>query len=88
MSDLAEQIEFALGRGEFPENELRQFRFLWVTTPDQEKDGFSVTLKGIEEMVADMRREMAISSGASKLRRVPTSPNNCCVSPESCDYLC
>jgi len=71
LSRLADDIGYALGRGEYPENDIRQYRWLWRTTPDQEKDGLSLTLQNIEEMVADMRREQAVIAGAGKIRRTP-----------------
>lgn len=68
---LQQEIANALGSGEFPEEKLRRFRWLWRTTPDSEKDGLSYTLKDIEEMVAAMRREFAIQAGAGKVRYLP-----------------
>ncbi|RQV98631.1 hypothetical protein EH220_02990 [bacterium] len=71
LSRLADEIGYALGRGEFPENTIREFRFLWKTTPDQEKDGLSYTLQDIEKMIKDMRCEIAIQAGAGKLKCIP-----------------
>ncbi len=71
LSTLADEIGYALGRGEFPENELREFRFLWLTTPNQDKDGLSMTLRDIELMVKDLRREVTINAGAGKLKKFP-----------------
>ena len=70
LSTLADEIGYALGRGEFPEDKFREFRFLWKTTPDTEKDGLSYSLKDIEEMFKDMRLESA-NSGVGFLQRVP-----------------
>ncbi len=71
LSQLCDEIGYALGRGEMPENQLREFRFLWRTTPDREKDGLSYTLKDIEELVKNLRNEMALTNGANKLQRRP-----------------
>ncbi len=70
LSKLADEIGYALGDGEFPEDKFREFRFLWKTTPDTEKDGLSYSLRDIEEMFKDMRQESATSSAAF-LQRVP-----------------
>jgi len=71
LSVLADDIGYALGRGEFPENQIREFRWLWRTTPDQEKDGLTLTLKDLEEMVKSMRREQSLLAGAGKLKVLP-----------------
>lgn len=73
LGKLADEIGYALGRGEFPENELRDFRFLWKTTPNQEKDGLSLTLGDIEELVKDLRREKSITAGSGAIRRIPVT---------------
>ena len=73
LSRLADDIGYALGAGEMPENLLREFRFLWGTTPNSEKDGLALNLRDIETLVKDLRREMAIASGASKYQRVPVT---------------
>ena len=83
LTRLADEIGYALGRGEFPENQLREFRFLWRTTPDQEREGLTITLKDLEEMVKSMRREQAILTGAGKVKtyqvdHVPNRPNDSC----------
>ena len=70
---LRQQIAAALGRGEFPENDLREFRFLWKTTPDSEREGYSFTLKDLEEMVQRLRKETALASGAGKIQRIPVT---------------
>lgn len=66
---LVTEIGAALGRGEFPEHPLAEFRFLWQTIPDQEKDGLSYSLKEIEEVVKSLRREQ----GSQKVRRIPVT---------------
>lgn len=71
LARLADEIGYALGRGEFPENQLREFRFLWLTTPHQEKDGLSFTLRDIETLVKDLRREGTASAGGGELQRFP-----------------
>ena len=73
LSRLADEIGYALGVGDLPENLLREFRFLWGTTPNSEKDGLSLNLRDIETLVKDLRREMAIASGATKSQRVPVT---------------
>ena len=70
LSKLCDEIGYALGRGEFPENQLLEFRFLWRTTPNHEKEGMSFTLQDIEAMVKDLRREKAIQTSGF-LQRVP-----------------
>lgn len=69
LNRLADEIANALEAGSFPETAFRTFRFLWKTTPDQEQDGVSLTLKDLEDMVATMRREVAQAAGAGKLMR-------------------
>jgi len=69
LAGLRDQIGYALGRGELPNDQLREFRFLWLTTPDTEKEGLSFTLKDIEMLVKDLRRELTTDAG--KVRRIP-----------------
>lgn len=79
LAQLRDEIGYALGRGELPEGQLREFRFLWKTTPDQEKDQFGWTLKDIEDLVKDLRRELTPRGG--KVQRIPiefTSPSADC----------
>lgn len=69
LARIGDEIGYALGRGEFPEDQIREFRFLWRITPDQEKDGMQYTLKDIEALVKELRREL--TTGGGKVRRIP-----------------
>lgn len=71
MQALRVEIAAALRNGQYPDDLLREFRFLWATTPNQEKDGLGYTLRDIEQMVKDFRREAAINAGAGKMRYAP-----------------
>lgn len=71
LNRLRDEIGYALGRGELPEDKLREFRFLWRTTPDSEKEGLSFNLQDIETMVKDLRREQGLANGAGKVKRIP-----------------
>lgn len=78
LKNLRDEIGYALGRGELPEGQLREFRFLWRTTPDQEKDGLNFTLQDIEQLVKDLRAELSPRGG--KVQRIPieyVSPSDC-----------
>lgn len=68
LARLRDEIGYALSAGEFPEGKISEFRWLWRTTPDTEKDGLSFTLKDLEAMVRDMRRERQIGVG---IQRIP-----------------
>lgn len=69
LTELRSEIATDLGNGSVPENRLREFRFLWLTTPNQEKDGLGFTLREIEDFVSSVRREVSITNGANKIRR-------------------
>ena len=68
LARLRDEIGYALGVGDFPEGKISEFRWLWRTTPDMEKDGLSFSLQDLEAMVRDMRRERQIGKG---IQRIP-----------------
>lgn len=82
ISRLCDEIGYALGRGEFPEDMIREFRWLWRTTPDQEKEGFSLTLKDLESMIKEMRRERLIGTGVKRVPVVFGEPGSVDLEPE------
>lgn len=69
LSRLIDDVVVELGNGVLDEGKIRQIRFLWKTTPDREKDGLTVTLKDLEPLIKDLRREL--TPGAGKVKRIP-----------------
>jgi hypothetical protein len=79
LAQLRDEIGYALRDGTLPEGQLREFRWLWRTTPDQEKENLQFTLKEIEELVKTFRRELTPNAG--KVQRIPIeyiSPDDDC----------
>lgn len=73
LSQLRPEIGYAIGRGEWPENTINEFLFLYESTPDQEKEGFSLRFKSLVELIKEMRRNRNIVAGSGKLKCVPVN---------------
>lgn len=74
LSRLVDEVVNDIGNGTLNEAKWQRLRVLWRLTPDREKDGLSVTLKDIEQLVRDLRRELSATGG--KVQRVPVEHVN------------
>jgi hypothetical protein len=71
MSRLCDEIGFDLGNGTIDANKAREFRWLLLTTPDQEFEGGAIRFKQVD---AELRRlEQELSSTTGVYRRIPVT---------------
>lgn len=81
---LRDEIATAIEAGDDPGTKLDAFAFLWETTPDQEKEGLSYTLKTVREAYDRARARAHQRAGLGKVRYTQVAHRDPLAGREEC----